>query len=332
MGPMRLLVARRAGHVKQLPPISNAAADLPVTAGRDPWMTKVRGLACRVVPVALTAAWAALMLAACGLRPAPFQRAALLAQRGQVGEGIQLLRDDLELHPTLHQERRLLIRLYGTVGNLDAARAQSERLAELLAPNSPVPSVELGHAYELAHRYEEALAAYDRAADVAPESALGPRWGGLRAARWGELGLAETRLEEALRRDRRDATVWHALGLVRLGLGKLQAARAAYAAGLAADPQAIENRLGLATVALRLQEPGAALAEYESLLAVRPAFSDALLGKSWSLILIGRWKSAEAALREAEARGADPGAIARQRVELQARERKPVPSSSCCTE
>ena len=53
-----------------------------------------------------------------------------------------------------------------------------------------------------------------------------------------------------MRREPRDAEAWHALGLVRVGLGKLEAARQAYASGLHADPQALENHLGLATVAL----------------------------------------------------------------------------------
>src|SRR5690606_7147240 len=119
----------------------------------------------------------------------------------------------LEAYPDARDERRMLIRLYGSVGELDAAQAQTERLAGMLGGASPVPWVELGHAYELAHRYEEALGSYDRAAQVAPDDPLGPKQGGMRAARWGELALAEPRLVEALRRAPRDAEVWHALGL-----------------------------------------------------------------------------------------------------------------------
>jgi tetratricopeptide (TPR) repeat protein len=125
-----------------------------------------------------------------------------------------------------------------------------------------------------------------------------------------------------VRRDPLDAEAWHALGLVRARLGKWDGARQAYGAGLAAHPEALENRLGLATVALQLKQPDVALKEYESLLAARPGFLDALLGKSWSLILLERWESAEAVLREAHARGADPVVIERQRVALRNRARE----------
>lgn len=258
----------------------------------------------------------------CRLGPPALQRATLLAQRGQDWEAIRLLEEHLAAQPSAHEARGLLIRLYGSVGRLDLAKLQTERLAELLPAHSPVPWVELGHACELAHSYEEALAAYDEAARLAPADALGPKRGGSRAARWGELDLAEPRLEEAARRAPRDAEIWHTLGLVRLGLGKLEAARQAYATGLIADPEALENRLGLATAALRLQQPDVALEQYEALLHARPRFKDALLGKSWSLVLMGRFAAAEQALEQAEALGADGPSIARQRLAIESRKQR----------
>lgn len=296
---MRLLVARRRGQVKLLPTIFFEAFR--------------RGLRCLGMGV---------VLLSCSLPPAPIERAALLAERGRVDDAIEVLEAHLAARPTALEERKLLIRLNGSAGRLDAARDQTERLAEFLPPLSPIPWVELGHAYELAHRYEEALAAYDEAASVAPTDALGAKRGGLRAARWGELEWAEPRLAEAARRAPGDAEVWHALGLVRVGLGALDAARQAYTAGLDADPDAIENHLGLATVALRLDEPRSALEQYEALLRARPSSTDALLGKSWSLILLGELRQAAAVLIEAEARGADARTIARQRLAMEERKRK----------
>jgi len=249
------------------------------------------------------------------------QRATLLAERGRTTEAIRLLDEYLAEHPAEPAERGLLIRLNGSVGDFAAAAEQTERLAGVLPANSPIPWVELGAAFELGHRYEEALTAYDRAASVAPRDALGPKRGGMRAARWGELDLAEPRLREAVRRAPHDADAWHALGVVLLGLDRLDAARQAYIAGIAADERALENRLGLATVALRQSEPGTALAQYELLLEARPKFTEALLGKSWCLILLGEYASADAVLRDAERLGADRTSIARQRVELGARER-----------
>ncbi len=268
----------------------------------------------------ISAALLASVLWACTLAQPPLQRAALLARRGLTPEAIQTLEQHLSDNPGDHAERRLLIRLHGSTGNWRAAAEQTERLAEQLPSDSPVPWVELGAAFELGHRYDEALSAYDRAASVAPRDSLGPKRGGMRAARWGELDWAEPRLREAVRRAPEDAEAWHALGVVLLGLDRLDAARHAYTAGIGADDQALENRLGLATVALRLNEPAVALEQYERLLAERPRFTEALLGKSWSLILLGRYANAEAVLREAERLGADRDIIARQRVELGARE------------
>lgn len=260
--------------------------------------------------------------AGCKLGPKPLEHAALLASRGDEAEAIRVLTAHLEAHPDARDERRMLIRLYGSVGRMDGARAQTERLAEILGPASPIPWVELGHAYELAHRYEEALDSYDRAARVAAHDPLGPKRGGMRAARWGELALAEPRLVEALRRAPRDAEAWHALGLVRAGLGQLHAARAAYASGLTVDPRALENRLGLATVALRLDEPRAALEQYEALIRERPTYTDAWLGKSWTLIVLGELDAAEATLEQARAVGADASSIERQRGAIAERRRK----------
>jgi tetratricopeptide (TPR) repeat protein len=265
------------------------------------------------------------------MSPPVIQRATLLAERGREEEAIRLLTEHLVVSPEDMPARRKLIRLYGSIGRLDAAQEQTERLAELLPPNSPVAWVELGHSYELAHRFDEALAAYDRASAIAPKDPIGPRSGGLRAARWGEIAAAEPRLAEAVRRDPRDSESWHALGVVRLGLGKLEAARQAYTEGLRADSTGMEHRLGLATVALRMNQPEQALAEYEILLDVRRNYTPAMLGKAWALILLGRLDDAERALARAESRGGDPQSISRQRLLIQDRRRQAQQKSQDAT-
>jgi tetratricopeptide (TPR) repeat protein len=176
--------------------------------------------------------------------------------------------------------------------------------------------VELGHALELAHRYDEALDAYDRAAEVAPRDPLGPLTGGLRAARWGELGLAEPRLREAVRRDPKNPAAWHALGLVQLSQGDLTGAEQAYRAGLLADPAALENRIGLATLALRRGDLAGALVHYDAIVARRPNLADAQLGRSFALMGLGRFDDARRALDVAARLGASPRFIAAQRREL----------------
>jgi tetratricopeptide (TPR) repeat protein len=200
----------------------------------------------------------------------------------------------------------------GVLGDLAAAERQAEVLAAKLG-RRPEPWLELGHAYELCHRYDEALALYDRAAAIAPADPQGPRTGGLRAARWGEAELAEPRLVEALRRRPSDASVWHALGLVRMRLNDLAGAQSAYESGLRADPGALANRLGLATLAVLLDRPEQALVEYDAIVASRPSFADARLGRSWALIRLRRYAEAERAIEQGARLGASPRAVQAQR-------------------
>jgi len=242
------------------------------------------------------------------------QRAALLAERGQYRAAADALRQDLAEHPGSVKSRRLLVRVLALSGDLGGAQKEAERLSTLLGPASPVPWIELGHAQELGHRYDEALAYYDRAAEVAPRDPSGPATGGLRAARWGEPELAEPRLEEALRRNPSDARLWHALGLVRVRLGDRTGGRLAYRSGLQADPGALENRVGLASVALLDSDAEGALREYDAILAARPGFGDGWLGRAWALILLGRLDEAERAVQKAVTLGADARVAARQRA------------------
>jgi tetratricopeptide (TPR) repeat protein len=253
-----------------------------------------------------------LIVGACGTPPTPVEQAALLSEKGQDREAVALLEAHIRKHPEAIAERRLLIRLFAVTGDLGRAENAAADLAAHLPKESPVPWLELGHAMELVHRYDEALALYDRAAAVATKDPAGPKTGGLRAARWGETELAAPRLEEALRRDSRDAETWHALGLVRLHDGDLNGARLAYESGLVADPGALENRIGLATVALKGGDPAGALAQYDRILALRPQFTGGYLGRAWSLIVLGRLDEARAALDEGRRRGADTRAIDRQ--------------------
>jgi len=257
----------------------------------------------------------------------PRQEAALLAEKGRYAEAARVLRARLSEEPRDIEARRLLVRVLALSGDLGAAQREAGVLAKHLGSASPVPFIELGHALELAHRYEEALALYDHASEVAPRDPAGPLTGGLRAARWGEAELAAPRLEEALRRDPRSARAWHALGVVRLRLGDLSGAEVAYRSGLKADPNAIENRLGLATLAVARDDPEAALEHYDALLAARPRFADGWLGRSWALLRLGRFDEAERALASGLELGANRDAAARQRAliaRLRARKIEPA--------
>ncbi len=257
------------------------------------------------------------LLSACaGAAASPLPRATMLMDKGRADEASALLLSYLAKHPQALAERRLLIRVEASRGQLGRAQTHVALLAKQLGPNSPMPLVELGHALEMAHRYDEALAAYDQAAALAPRDPLGPLTGGLRAARWGELELAEPRLLEAVRRGPRDPAAWHALGLVQLSRGKLVDAERAYRSGLLADPTALENRVGLATLALSRGDLAAALVQYEAIAQRRPNLSDAQLGRSFALMGLGRFDDAREALEQAERLGGDPRVIRAQRREL----------------
>jgi tetratricopeptide (TPR) repeat protein len=253
-------------------------------------------------------------LAACA-QPAT-DRAMALARQHREAEGIAVLRADIAKHPDDLAARRLLVRLLAFSGDMNAARDEVEALAKLLPPRDPTPWIELGHAYELSHKYDEALAAYDEAATIAPESPAGPREGGMRAARWGELDEARPRLEEAIRRGARDGATYHALGLVRLHQKDYDAAEEAYHAGATADPNGAENWLGLATVAVARGDAAKALAAYDAVLARRPRFAAGQLGRAWALAKLGRNDEARDAIDRAEEMGAPRANVAKARAEL----------------
>jgi Flp pilus assembly protein TadD len=254
-------------------------------------------------------------------------QATLLVERGRTEEAEAVLRAYLAENPSAFDERRMLVRVLGVRGDLGAAEQEAGRLRQA-RPQSPIPWIELGHAYELAHDYERALSCYDQAAAVAPKDPAGPLEGGLRAARWGEVEIAIVRLEEAARRSPKDPTVWHALGVVQMQLGDPAQARAAYEAGLRADPNALENRIGLATVALSQNRPADALGQYEMILAARPHFADAHLGRAWALIQLGRFDEAREALDEGYRLGANREVVRRQRRLIDHLRSAPLPAEN----
>jgi tetratricopeptide (TPR) repeat protein len=265
-----------------------------------------------------TTLWVALPLAAalgCAA-PSAVERAQSLTRLRRADEAVQVLRDRLRVHPEDVPARKLLVRLLAYSGDAAGARAEVAALGRLLPANDPAPYLELGHAMELGHRYEEALDAYDQAARIAPASPDGPREGGIRCAHWGEAEAAAPRLEEAVRRGSNDLETWHTLGLVRLHLGDYAGASQAYRAAVAVDPRSAEGWLGLATVAVAQNDGATALAAYDQVLARRPRFAPAELGRAWALARLGRKEEAQRALDHAEDLGAPPGPVTRQREAL----------------
>jgi Flp pilus assembly protein TadD len=228
-----------------------------------------------------------------------------------------VLHDHLARDPEDLAARRLYVRVLAYSGDMEGARREVAELEKRM-PDDPTPWIELGHAFELAHRFDEALAAYDTAASAVPGSPAGPREGGMRAARWGEAEEASPRLEEAIRRGAHDGETFHVLGLVRLNLQDLDGAEQAYRRGLAADPKSTENLLGLATVAVARRDPSAALSAYDALAAQKPRYAAAQLGRAWALAKLGRRAEAERALDRATELGAPAENVEKQRRAIRA--------------
>ena len=199
-------------------------------------------------------------------------------------------------------------------GDLRAGTLELEALCHA-HPDDTRAWIDLGHAYELGHRFEDALAAYDRAADVAPSSLDGPHEGGMRAAAWGEYAAARPRLEAAVARGDHSAATFHALGLVRLHLGDRGGAREAYLRGLEQSDGARDATcvLGLATLAVLAEDAREALRWYDELAARRPSAAGAQLGRAWALAGLRRFTDAGAAIDAAAALGSRPTDVARVR-------------------
>lgn len=255
----------------------------------------------------------ALALVAGCAPPSAIERAQQLVRLHRESEARATLDEHLAAHPHDIDARRLRVRVLAWSGDLEGAKREVAEIDRRL-PGDPTSWIELGHAYELTHRFEEALAAYDTAASVAPSDPAGPREGGMRAARWGEPETAASRLEEAVRRGARDPKLLHALGLARLHLRDYDGATRAYEEGLRADPKSLDNLLGLATVAVAKDDAAAALAAYERLLRRRPEFAAGELGRAWSLAKLGRKAEAQRAIDRAEELGAPAGNVAKLRT------------------
>lgn len=207
-------------------------------------------------------------------------------------------------HVETPRERALLLLAHGRIPQ---GIVELEKLRDA-HPDDPQAHIDLGHGYELAHRYDEALAEYDRAAEVAKGDPRGPREGGRRCAAWGQHEAAIPRLEEAIRRGDQDPLTFHALGLSRLQLGDRKGARAAYTAGLATKDGERDATcvLGLATLAVVEDDPKEARRWYEELGKRRPKHAGARLGLAWALTKLGLHAEADAALAEAVELGATP--------------------------
>ena len=147
-----------------------------------------------------------------------------------------------------------------------------------------------------------------RGGERSPQSPAGPREGGMRSARWGEVDAAKPRLEEAVRRGRkRRRDVARARPRCGCTWATADGAEQAYRAGTAADRR--RRRAGWA----RDGGGGAGrrrgcAGRVRRLLVLRPHFAAGELGRAWALAKLGRKDEAARALDHAEELGCPVGA------------------------
>jgi tetratricopeptide (TPR) repeat protein len=96
------------------------------------------------------------------------------------------------------------------------------------------------------------------------------------------------------------------LALARMHTRDLDGAESAYKSALAADPNAVDAWVGLATLSLVREDYAAALAAYDQLRARRPKLAVAELGRAYALAKMGRRTEAKEAIDHAEALGGPP--------------------------
>lgn len=252
----------------------------------------------------------------CGVSQVTPGDVALLAERGQHQRAIELLETQVLSDTNNPEPLRLLIRTHASAGDWHGVETTLVRLISVSPSDSPEPWLELGHAHELLHEFDQALAAYDRASKVSPTSARGPFVAGRRAARWGWWNVAADRMREAVRREPNRPELWHTLGFSLLAGGDIAGAQAAYSNGLGVNSSSLANRIGLATVALRREDYTLALSHYDALIEAQSKFAEAHLGRSWTLLRLGRLAEADDAISAAESLGADADIVRRQRTLL----------------
>jgi len=112
---------------------------------------------------------------------------------------------------------------------------------------------DLGEALRLQQRYAEAIAAYRRALEAAPDFTPAANNLGVALAMTGALDEAEAELVAATERCQDDPFSWNSLGVVRQRLGRLEEALIAYETAVRLKPDFAE-----------------ALANYKDLLEAQP--------------------------------------------------------------
>lgn len=241
-------------------------------------------------------------------------RAALgeLYQRlGRNEEAIELLEEALEEVPGANRlyyplalahralgntdEARRLLKLSGRVG-IRPADPMIEEIARLKA-GERVHILD-GNAAFRAGRYQEAVDAFRRAVDAAPESITARIDLGSALGELGELEAALAEFDKALEIAPANLTALFNAGLLEARMGNLAKARAHLRNAAMLDPGDAAVRLRLADVHWMLRELDDALLHYRAAAEADPPGEVACLGESQVLSALGRFADARERLEE----------------------------------
>jgi predicted CXXCH cytochrome family protein len=159
--------------------------------------------------------------------------------------------------------------------NLTEGIAQLQRELARYRPKTPEFYHELGEALRYAGRAREALAAYERAMERAPEFAPALRGLGMAYAVLGEPDRAVALLERALSLDRSSLETLNALGSTYQQRGRLAESTAALRKAIAVNPDAPEPHFNLAVALASSDDYEGAAAAMREAIRLRPDFAAA---------------------------------------------------------
>lgn len=191
-----------------------------------------------------------------------------------------------------------------------ATTAQERAILKSSKPSTAEEYLARGNAFLDEHKYDEALADFDKAVGLAPNSSIA--WAD-RAIAWawkGDAGEVQTDAAEALRLNPKEIVAFRARGVVAGRQGRWLDAVTAFNDALAIDPRDLFSLMRRAWAFLRVFDPASALKDCDAGLAIEPG-NNVLVGyQGDALIQLDRVEEAAALARSVVARsGQDPDGL-----------------------
>jgi len=201
-------------------------------------------------------------------------RAVALESDGRLDDAMAEYRAVLAVRADTMAASRHLAFDYWRQGDVASAIA-TLRAAERAGAPTPGEQVQLGAYLNATGRIAEGLSTLEHAAASSPDvDALNAL--GLAYARAGRDADALAAFARALQDDPASAMTHENIGAIHLDAGRLREARDAFTRAVTADPAAAQAHDGLAMVAAKSGDSAAAIDHWKTAIALRPADYDAL--------------------------------------------------------